>query len=233
MRQSVSEDVPIILLSGMAADERLFDAQRATFPTLRVAPWVRPLPGETLRAYATRLAPRIDPGRPCIVGGASFGGVVALELARHLPARACLLIGSVRSPPGLPWRWRLLGPVASLGPEAIRQVASLAARLGRRVLPPVTVRRLQRLARPEAEFVRWAICAVIRWRPIPAGVPVYHIHGTADRILPVARARPDVVVRGGAHALSLFNPTAVNAFIVDVLRAVTDRSEARTQQCDL
>ena len=97
-------DIPIILLSGMASDERLFEPQLDAFPNLRVQPWIAPLSGESLRAYAVRLAPMVDPGVPCIVGGASFGGVVALELAQHLPALACILIGSIRSPSGLPRR---------------------------------------------------------------------------------------------------------------------------------
>jgi pimeloyl-ACP methyl ester carboxylesterase len=66
------------------------------------------------------------------------------------------------------------------------------------------------------------MCAVLGWRPGPSarGVPVYHIHGSADRVLPVERGTPDVIVPGGAHALSLFQPAAVNDFISDVLRAV-------------
>src|SRR5690242_19820384 len=120
----------------MAADERLFEAQAASFPDLRVQPWVPPLPGESLRAYAARLAPLVDPVQPCIVGGASFGGVVALELAAHVPALACILIGSVRSPSGLPWRWRLLRPVAALGPGVLQVLAACGARLGGRLLAP-------------------------------------------------------------------------------------------------
>jgi pimeloyl-ACP methyl ester carboxylesterase len=218
----MANGIPIILLSGMAADERLFTSQLAAFPNLRVQPWIPPRPGASLREYAARLAPLIDPRRPCIVGGASFGGLVALELVRHLPVRSCILIGSVRSPADLPWRWRVLRPVALLGPDALRVLAAASATFGRRFLARGRLRALRRLASPEAEFLRWALCAVMRWRPgpIPRGVPVYHIHGSADRVLPVARARPDVVVPGGAHALSLFNPTAVNDFIAGVVRAV-------------
>jgi pimeloyl-ACP methyl ester carboxylesterase len=215
--------VPIVLLSGMAADERLFESQLAAFPNLRVQPWIDPLPGESLRAYAARLAPRVDPGRPCIVGGASFGGVVALELSRHLPTLACILIGSIRSPAELPRRWRLLRPFAPLGPDALRVLAGWGAGLGGRFLSRGTVRRLQRLSRPEAGFVRWAMCAVLTWRPGAAirPVPVFHIHGSADRVLPVELTRPDVVVPGGGHALSLFSPAAVNEFIAGVVRAVS------------
>jgi pimeloyl-ACP methyl ester carboxylesterase len=220
-------DIPIILLSGMAADERLFESQMAAFPNLRVQPWIPPRPGESLRKYAARLTPMIDPGQPCIVGGASFGGVVALEVAvaAHISALGCILIGSVRSPSGLPWRWRLLHPVTALGPDTLQVLVGLVAWFGHPFLARGVLRRLKRLARPEAAFVRWAMCAVVRWRPSPAvrRVRVFHIHGSADRVLPVALARPDVIVPGGAHALSLFSPQAVNEFIADVVRVAVSR----------
>ena len=223
MSSSSIEGIPIILLSGMAADERLFESQLAAFPNLRVQPWIPPLPGESLRAYAARLARLVDPGRPCIVGGASFGGVVALEVARHLPVLACILIGSIRSPSGLPRQWRLLRPVAMFGPDALRVLAALGSRLGRWFPSAGTLRRLEKLSRPEAAFVRWAMCAVVNWRLSPgvARARVFHIHGSEDRVLPVALAKPDVIVPGGGHALSLFSPSAVNDFIAGVVRAVT------------
>src|SRR5262249_3648447 len=121
-------DVPIILLSGMAADERLFAPQRAAFPSLRVPAWIAPRPGEPLRAYAARLARQVDPGCPCLVGGASFGGVVALEMAPLLQARACVLIGSIRAPDELPRRWQALRPLTTFGPTALGMAAGALAR---------------------------------------------------------------------------------------------------------
>jgi pimeloyl-ACP methyl ester carboxylesterase len=211
--------VPILLFSGMAADERLFEPQLACFSNLRVPDWIEPVRGESLRAYAARLARVVDPGQPCIVGGASFGGTVALELASHLQAVACVLIGSIRSSAELPWRWRALEPLAYLGPDWLGVVAGITARFGAPWLGRGTVRRLQRLSQPQAAFARWARCAVIRWRPSPAArrVRVFQIHGEADRTLPVERTRPDVVVPAGGHALSLFSPRAVNEFLEQVV----------------
>lgn len=228
------EDVPIILLPGMAADERMFAAQVAAFPNLHVQPWVPPLPRESLRGYAARLVPLIDPGRPCLVGGASFGGVVALEMATQMRALGCLLIGSIRSPEDLPWRWRwrLLRPIAALGPDALQVLARLTVQVTGSLLAVGTTRRLQRLACPEATFVRWAMCSVVRWRRSPEvrRVRVFHIHGEADRVLPISLARPDVVVPGGSHALSIFNPVAVNKFIAWVLQVVTSNTNGPAQQ---
>ena len=219
------------MLSGMAADERLFAAQLAAFPELRVVAWVEPRPGESLRAYAARLASKADPGRPWIVCGASFGGGVAFEMARHLPAVACVLIGSIRSPSRLPWRWRALAPLAWLGPDVLGVVASGLARVGMPFLTTRTVRRLHRLSRPDSTFVRWAACAVVRWQPGPSAlrVRVYQIDGSDDRVLPVWPGDADVVVAGGGHALSLFSPEAVNDFLAGVVREVT-QSPGRGEQ---
>jgi pimeloyl-ACP methyl ester carboxylesterase len=141
----------------------------------------------------------------------------------------CLLIGSIRSPAGLPWRWRLLWPVAVFGPDFLRILARLVVVLGRPVLGTRAVRRFELLSRPEAAFSRWAMCAVVRWQPSPAAqqVRVFHIHGEADKTLPIALVRPDVIVPGGPHALSLFCPSSVNKFIAEVVETVgANRSES-------
>lgn len=213
-------ELPLIMLPGMGADARLFQSQLERFPTLRVPAWISPRTGDSLRAYAYRLAGAVDPGVPFIVGGASFGGVVALEMLPHLRARACVLIGSIRSPAELSRKWRLLRPLALLGPERLRELAALGTSvpgLGRK-----TARRLAKLARPEVGFVRWAMCAVLRWQPtpLPRGVPIFQIHGELDDTLPASLTRADVVVPGGRHALSLFNPTAVNQFLSQILARV-------------
>ena len=215
----MSESVPIFLLPGMAADVRLFESQMARFHNLRVPAWIEPLPRESLRGYAARLAKVIDPGVPCIIGGASFGGIVALEMTAHLQTMACILIGSVRSQDQLPCRWRLLRMVAWIGPDWLGRLAKVVAWSGRALLGNRTVRRLQRLSQPNAAFVRWAICATLRWQPSPSarGAIVDHIHGDSDHIFPVELTHPDVIVKGGHHALSLFSPNAVNEFLERVI----------------
>lgn len=212
--------IPILLLPGMAADERLFASQIAAFPDVRVVPWIPPNKHEPLAEYAARLARSADPGEPCIVGGASFGGAVALEMAPHLEARGCILIGSLRSPAGIPWRWRTLRPFAALRPDVLQRIVAIGAGLGRPFVSRGTIRRMERLSRPESGFSRWAMCAILNWRPSPATrqVRLFQIHGSADRILPYRLAEAAEVVPGGPHALTLFRSTDVNAFIERAIR---------------
>jgi pimeloyl-ACP methyl ester carboxylesterase len=207
--------LPLILLSGMAADARLFAPQREAFPGLVVPDWIEPRPTEPLPAYAARLARLVDPRRPCLVGGASFGGLVALEMAPHLQARACVLIASVRSPAELPWWVRLFRPAAALGPTGLGWCAGGVVRTSAPSLPAGAAGPLRRLSEPRAAFLRWASWAALSWRPSQGArqARVLQIHGDADRTLPIRYTRADRVVAGGGHLLPLTHAQAVNEFL--------------------
>jgi pimeloyl-ACP methyl ester carboxylesterase len=207
--------LPIILLPGMAADGRLFRLQRAALPYLVTPAWIEPRYREPLAAYAERFARRVDPGGPCFVGGASFGGIVALEMAAHLRAEACFLIASVRSAREFPWRYRVLRPLARLGPQHLGRVAAWVSRWLAQSLPRGTTGRLRRLSEPRSAFLQWASWAALDWRPSLGArrVRVYQIHGAGDRTLPIKHTRPDVVVPAAGHLLPLTDAEAVNDFI--------------------
>lgn len=74
MLGAMSAPSPMILLSGMGADERIFAPQLREFEFLRVPAWLVPKRREPLTEYAERFAATIDPGRPVYIGGMSFGG---------------------------------------------------------------------------------------------------------------------------------------------------------------
>jgi pimeloyl-ACP methyl ester carboxylesterase len=103
-----TDPVQLVLLPGLGADRRQFEPQRQAFDNLVVPPWIPPLPREPLAGYAARLAKTITPAGPFILGGSSFGGMVAYEMARHLQPNAVVLIGSCRSARGIRRMFRLL-----------------------------------------------------------------------------------------------------------------------------
>lgn len=211
-----SDDLPLILLSGLAADETVFTPQRLAFPQLVVPRWIKPLPNESLPEYAERFAETIRPATPCVLGGASFGGIVAQEMARFVNPRAVLLIGSVRGPTEFPWRvriWRKLRPAIPFLPIAPFQWSASSASLARRWLPHLAG-VVRQFSQADEDVFRWSLAQLLAWNETPTvGCPIYQIHGDCDRVLPIARTRPDVVVRGGGHVISLTHSREANAFI--------------------
>jgi pimeloyl-ACP methyl ester carboxylesterase len=212
--------LPLILLPGMGGDARMFRPQLAAFVNAVVPPWIDPQPDESLADYAARMAQAVDPGGPCFVGGASFGGMVAIEMARRLTAaRVCFLIGSIRSPHELPPRIRVLRSCLSRVARRASGIAPASAQILYRLIPPKsapgTRSMLRQLADTDRRFFRWAALAVLSWKEPsePSAVPVLQIHGDRDHILPHRFTRPDVLVPGAGHLLSMTHADTVNALL--------------------
>jgi pimeloyl-ACP methyl ester carboxylesterase len=211
--------LPLILLPGMGGDARMFGPQLAAMANASVPAWIEPHHGESLASFAARMAAAVDPGGRCFVGGASFGGMVAVEMARHLSARACFLIGSIRSPREFPRRIRVLRPwlgrVAGRVPDLVPACAKAVRWLIPPQLAPATRSMLQQLADTDRRFFRWAALAVLRWPPSPEpiAVPILQIHGDRDHVLPHRLTRPEVLVPGAGHLLSMTHGEVVNEFL--------------------
>ncbi len=214
--------VPVLFFSGMGADHRVFASQMARFPQITVPAWIAPLRDESLADYARRFAGQIDPHTHCIVGGASFGGFLAIEISRHLPARSCVLIGSVRSPGELPPHIRTLRGQPNI-PAALFQLggalAGLAMSWSGALLGQTNCEILAQVRDAAPQFLQWACRAVVTWRADfhAAAVPVHQIHGAHDHILPPQYTRPDVLVPNAGHVLSLSHAEEVNWFLENLL----------------
>jgi hypothetical protein len=214
----MSDSLPILLLPGLGLDERLFATQQAEFPDIRVPAWIKPRRFETLPAYARRMADAVNPGGPCYVGGLSFGGMVALEVSRHLDCRGVFLISSIRSRDELPSWARFLAPWAWILPPGTDRLAAAAGTVALWTVGPVLPSRWKRfgahLSKVRSPWMPWACRAVVRWNPVvPFPSPVHQIHGELDPVLPASLTTPDQIVSRGGHLLPLSHPFAVNAFL--------------------
>jgi pimeloyl-ACP methyl ester carboxylesterase len=219
----MASTLPLILVPGLGADRRLFREQSVAFENLILPDWLEPERGDTLASYSKRLAARVDPGTACFVGGCSLGGMLALEMSRHLEAKACFLISSIRSPKELPWCFRLLKPLASVIPGPCGKLsaglvpgfARTSLWVARRRFSPALRSLLEQCAAADPWFMWWAAVAICRWQPscVPWPVPVAHIHGDHDRVLPHQRTQPDVLIRGATHLAVMTHAEQVNAFL--------------------
>lgn len=214
------ERIPLMLLPGMGADARMFQAQQLAFPQLVVPTWIAPEPRESLTHYAVRMAERCSPGGDCFIGGASFGGVVALEMACLIQPRACILIGSLRDPAGLPHTYRWLKSMSG-----VTHCAPTAARVGLWTigfaLGSVSRGILRQLSDADGRFLSWATRALLDWQPSPgvSKLNVVQIHGDRDWLLPLRLCCADRIVPQAGHLLSITHPQEMNDSIGSYIRS--------------
>ncbi len=207
----------LVLFPGLGADNRLFQAQRSVFPELVVPKWPAPEPQEPLPRFAARCAELLPRDRDLVLGGASFGGMVALELASLLRPRCVVLIGSCRGPESIAPFLRWLRPAIKTVPTFLyrprRWWWPLAAPFFGSVTPAQQETLWSMARATPASFLSWGAGAILSWHPSAVVTPVHHIHGSTDSLIPLSRVAPDRVVPGAGHLLTLTHPAEVNSFL--------------------
>jgi pimeloyl-ACP methyl ester carboxylesterase len=204
---------PLILFSGIAADESLTMPQKLTFPNLVVPAWPQPMERESVSGYCQRLADDLRPFGAIAVGGISFGGIIGLEVARFLKPECVILIGSLRGADELPWRIRALRPFLPLLPWIpISWMQWLAAAVPLWSAPLASIVKQFRHADPLT--LRWSIRQILKWKVGPKlECPIYQIHGDRDFVFPISLTHPTETIRGGGHLISLTRSKQVNEFV--------------------
>jgi pimeloyl-ACP methyl ester carboxylesterase len=217
----------------MGADERLFEPQRRAGLEFEVPPLIVPRSGETLSDYAARMRDAIDLAGPCVIGGVSFGGMLACEMARVCTARCVILIASCRNRASLPSHYRAVELLSRIIPDPIIQRrAAVSGRLFA-TLECITdaqrdlvVQMSRDVAVPQ---LRGIARMIVQWQaPACLPCPVHHIHGDADRIISIRRVQPEEIVPGGGHLINLTHADQVNRFIARHLNPSHAGPEVRT-----
>jgi pimeloyl-ACP methyl ester carboxylesterase len=213
---------PIVFIPGLGADRRLFSLQKSVFKNGLTPQWLKPLPHELLSDYAKRWSKflHLKPG-VCLIG-VSFGGMVALEMAKWVKPKAVILIGSCRSSKDVPFILRMAGSLP-IWPWVGKGFTRIFPRVSGWFLGAETQEQSRLLIRMYLEtpndFLNWTVDAIRGWTGVPAlRSKVYHIHGDKDHLIPVRNIRPNQMVQGGGHLINLTHSKQVNNFIKKCLK---------------
>lgn len=216
----------LVLLPGLGADARMFEGQRAVVPSLEVPQWVEPQERESLAGYAERMAKTIQPGGRLFLGGSSFGGMVALEMARHIDVEGVILIGSCAHPRELRRLIRWSARVSGRMPQAFDGVLRLLMPCVLNNLKPGGAAQRKLLAEMSRgvsmPFIRWGTYAMVNWAGADdIDVPIFRVHGSHDHVIPVGGIEPTHLVQGAGHVPSMSHSESLNRFLDSILHAAS------------
>jgi pimeloyl-ACP methyl ester carboxylesterase len=211
----------VYFISGLAADRRVF--QNIVLPegyTPHYLDWITPQKNETLQQYAERLTERIDPSTPFVVVGVSFGGMLAIEIAKKFPSSRAILISSVPSSQNLPAYFRWAGKLRlhKLVPVSLLKLAAQTKRLFTVETNAQKKFLNEMIRKSDAGLIRWSINAILSWRSEEPHAQYIHIHGSRDEILPLKYAGGTHIINGAGHMMVLTRAQEINRIIKEALR---------------
>lgn len=210
----------VYFISGLGADKRIFSLLDLSFCEPVFIDWIKPLPGESLESYALRLRTCINDPSPVIVG-ISFGGMLAVEMAKANPSAKVVIFSSSKTANEFPSYLR----AGSYFPFYIWTSPSLAKNfmlrsgwiLGGKTKKAKDLLR-QIILDSDTDFVKWAIGAILRWKNNIIPGNLVHIHGTADKLLPHRYVKADYSIKDGTHILPLDHPIEISELLKKLIQ---------------
>ena len=207
----------IYYISGLGADERAFgkldfvEKYKATY-----IPWLQPnQKKEPIEAYAKRIAESIKEDNAVLIG-LSFGGMMAMEIAKIKKVKKIILISSCKTKDELPPQIKMAGALGldSLLPNALIKSSK-----------PVVHNFLGTISAAEKQiaddfidnidndYLSWAMRSISRWKNIETACPVLHIHGNNDMLLQSNFVKADHIISGGNHFMIYNKAEEINPII--------------------
>lgn len=211
----------IYLFSGLGADHRAFD--RLALPGYRLVHirWVPPLRKESMSAYAARIREQIDTPDPILIG-LSFGGMMAVEVAKQIAVKKIVLISSAKTRSDLAagssffFKWKLYkyvpGYLLQQPNFIVNRLFGAETAADKEVLGAI-------LEDTNVPFFRWAMDNIVHWDNETIPPHLIHIHGTDDKIIPFKAVKADYAIEGGGHLMVLNRADTISSIILHFLHS--------------
>ncbi|MET4083452.1 pimeloyl-ACP methyl ester carboxylesterase [Pedobacter sp. UYP30] len=195
----------IYLFSGLGADERAFrKLDLSPFSAIYIQ-WILPKNNESIEMYATRLLAQITTTNPILIG-LSFGGIMAIEVAKQISTEKILLIASVKTSSEVPFYYRIAGKLRlhKLLPQKLLLHANFITNWFFGVKSKREKNVLKQILKDtDSIFLTWAIDKIVSWKNKEIPSNIIHIHGEDDKILPRKFVDANVIIKNGGHLMTL------------------------------
>lgn len=209
-------------ISGLGADKRIFSKLKLDEKINIIhVNWITPNKDESLASYAQRLSSVIDLSQPFALVGVSFGGMIAVEIAKILKPVTTIIISSTMLAAQLPTLYRFAGQLGLLKliPAKLLKSSNKLTQhyyFGTRSSNEKTL--LSKIIKDtDPHFLKWAIGSILSWRNTIKPNGIYHIHGTNDKILYSKTAQPDFIIENGTHFMVYQNAEEISGIINSVI----------------
>lgn len=209
----------IYLFSGLGADERVFQClDFSDFSVVHIH-WIKPDKDETIENYASRMLKQIKSNRPILVGY-SFGGIMAIEVAKQIETEKIITIASINTKDELPFYFRLTGKLNlhKLIPMGLVKHSNFFTNWMFGAETKFDKELLKQIIHDtDTQFLKWAIDKVLKWNNSIQIKNLTHIHGTKDRILPYRYVTNNITINNGGHLMLLNKSEELNKIIREIL----------------
>jgi esterase/lipase len=204
-------------ISGLGADERVFQYLKIEHEIIPI-PWLTPIKGEPIEAYAKRMAEKINKEEEFGILGVSFGGLVAVEMSKVLKPKVTVLISSTQTKEGLRSLYKMFGKTG-----INKMVPTMLFDLPRGIAKILFGTRETKLLNDilndtDNNFTKWAVNELINWKNEEKIENCIQINGTKDKLIPPNKTENQILIEGGEHFMIVDKANEISNIINNNLK---------------
>lgn len=216
-------NVTTYFIGGIASDERLFKHQMVHIPNAVYLPFPKHHQKDTMATYAEKFIPLIDSTKPFNIVANSMGGIITMELIKHIHPEKVVLISSVKNRKEMPFILKQM-KVTHLhkllpggGFIGFIRLGSLFKKEVTKI-PGLRDMVVSMANNNDPRFLYWCVNAIVKWNGSEDHRrDIIHIHGTRDEMFPVRNIKNAILVKGGTHMMLLNKHEEVNGILLENL----------------
>lgn len=211
----------VYLFSGLGADKRVFQYLDLSGYNITYIEWIKHHEHDTIEQYAKRLTDQITSEKPILIG-VSFGGMMALEVAKFMGTEKIILISSAKNRNEIPSYFHSSGKTTLLEiipnrfmvqPTLIHYwLFGAISRHDKKLLDAI-------IRDTDPRFLKWALKKIATWHNRTIHANLRHIHGSTDRILPHRFISCDATIEGGGHLMIVNRSEDVSRWVRAILES--------------
>jgi pimeloyl-ACP methyl ester carboxylesterase len=209
--------VNVYFISGLGADRRAFQKIQIS-DSFRVhhIEWIEPIPKESLQSYVKRLLKQVDLNTPFSLVGLSFGGIVAIEMAKISSPEKVIILSSFSRSIELPKKFKVVSalnlhriipaPVYKKPTKLLAWFFGAKSSSDRKLLYEI-------FEDSSALFLKWAVDKLLKWQNSRKPENLFHIHGENDQLLPLSCVNPDLRIPNAGHLMVITHASQISTVL--------------------
>jgi pimeloyl-ACP methyl ester carboxylesterase len=211
----------IYLIPGMGADTRIYNHidLKESYDVICID-WIEPHETDTLATYAQKLIFQYHIEPNSILIGNSLGGMLAIEIAKFIPAQKVILISSIRTVDEAPAYFKLFRalPVYKLIPPGLMVKMRFLIRMAFGKMSAEDLWLFQDMLKNTSRtFLKWSMGAVLRWDNKTVPPNVLQIIGDKDKVFPYKKLKATEIIKGGTHIMIFDKAKQINKILKRIL----------------
>ncbi len=165
---------------------------------------------ETIENYAGRLAKKINTDQSFSILGTSFGGILAVEIAKQIEPNSIVFISSVKNRKEMNplMKWEKSSSLLDFIPSKIvKRTIEAGYTIGSKIVPDlreIDSEEINEMVHSiDGRLEKWIIKKINTWHGENPSRNFLHLHGDKDHIFPIRNIDQCEVIQGGNHNMIL------------------------------